>query len=48
MEQETRALDELIKLLSREGREYLAYKLQNTPLRPVRRVSYSQVKNTET
>lgn len=46
-QQELRALDELIRLLSKESRDYLLFKLQATPLCSTRRVPYSSVKNSD-
>lgn len=46
-EQEGRALDEFIRILPKEAREYLQYRLQVTPLTPARRLAYTSVKNTE-
>lgn len=47
MEQETRALDDLVKLLSKESREYLLYILSSSPVTPSRRLPYTVVKNTD-
>ena len=47
LEQEGRALDEFIRILPKEAREYLQYRLQVTPLTPARRLAYTSVKNTE-
>mmetsp|Transcript_7401 Transcript_7401/g.7264 ORF Transcript_7401/g.7264 Transcript_7401/m.7264 type:complete len:264 (+) Transcript_7401:119-910(+) len=47
MDQEAQGLNQFVKLLSKENRDYLSYLLSSTPVTPSRRLPYGEVKNTD-